>query len=130
MRYLIADEDDTPQRFPLGRLLGALAVTSLGPPVWLVVRAAGYGERINELGETLDDVDSVEMSHAELAELARGVDEWFYDVEITSPDQTIRFGIIDSSAMFVDGPDDVLAAALGGFDAIEELPDQPPEPSG
>jgi hypothetical protein len=104
MRLWIMDKDQTPQRFPLQRLLHEV-IRASGAEVTQcrVVRASGYGLRINRLQEQLDSVDAMDIPVSDLDELTAGVEEWFYDLEAELPGIGIRFGLHDSTALFVEG---------------------------
>lgn len=104
MRCWIYDRVNTPQGFALEALLETVFAFA-GRDVRLVVtRARGYGERVQQLDQLLDECDSVAVSTAEAVQLCAGLNEWFYDVEFICSGQgnPIRFGIHDSTAMFVD----------------------------
>jgi hypothetical protein len=78
MRYWIMDKDQTPQRFPLQRLFRhVIKVTGTKAEVCSVLRARGYGLRVNELEQALDAVDMVTVPISELDELSASTEEWF-----------------------------------------------------
>jgi hypothetical protein len=116
-RVYIFDEDDSPQRFALALLFGRLQNSGLRSTdaLWSVTRARGYGERIAHLESLLDDADVVEVGEQELGELLQGRDEWFYELDVRNSDGSIRFGLLDSSAMFLDASEDVRVTAVEGF---------------
>jgi hypothetical protein len=51
----------------------------------------------------------------EFEALAAGTEEWFYDVEVRVPGSSITFGLHDSTALFVDGEDAVVARIASAF---------------
>lgn len=104
MRYWIMDEEQSPQRFPLQRLLHrVIEETGAKAEVCSVLRASGYGLRVNELERELQVVDVVAVPTSELDNLCAGTDEWFYELEVAIPGVDVRFGLQDSTAMFVEG---------------------------
>jgi hypothetical protein len=104
MRFWIMDKDQTPQRFPLQRLFRqVIHVTGTQAEVCSVLRVRGYGRRVNELEQEVDAVDMVTVPISELDELSAGTKEWFYDLEAQIPGTDIRFGLHDSTALFVEG---------------------------
>jgi hypothetical protein len=62
VRYWIRDEDDTPQGFPLKKLL-QLIIRQLGSSVFQlwILRSQGYGLRIKEWDELLDKQERLLM---------------------------------------------------------------------
>jgi hypothetical protein len=60
----------------------------------------------------LDQVDSVVADIETLERLARGEDEWFYDLEAELPAVGIRLGLHDSTALFIECTDGALASAI------------------
>jgi hypothetical protein len=107
------DKDQTPQRFPLQRLLHQV-IDASGAEITQcrVVRASGYGLHVHGLQEQLDSVDAIDVLVSDLDELTAGVEEWFYDLEVELPGLGIRFGLHDSTALFVEG-DRTLVEAVG-----------------
>lgn len=115
VRFWIMDEDETPQRFPLQRLFrGVLEATETRAEVCEVSRARGYGLRVNELERGLEVADAVTVPVSDLDELSAGVEEWFYDLEARVPGTDIRFGLHDSTALFVEG-EQVLCEAVAAM---------------
>lgn len=120
-RLVVGDEIDTPQRFNLIKLLGViLGQLGTGAAVWHVHRAEGYGLGINRLNAQLDVESSVRLEVHELAALLPGFAEWFYWLDAVSDDGTVRFGVVDSSYMFVDGPPAVIEAVVTCFRETRE----------
>lgn len=104
MRLWIMDKDQTPQRFPLQRLVRKVVeMTGTKAEVCSVLRARGYGLRVNELERELDIADMVAVPLSELDELSAGTEQWFYDLEVQIHGTDVRFGLHDSTAMFVEG---------------------------
>jgi len=118
MRRWIMDEDDTPQRFPLQRLLRRVfEVTGARDHGCDVTRVrGGYGERVHALEESLDSIDAVRVSFSEIEALTEGREEWFYDFEAKLPGTAIRFGLHDSTALFVEGEQPFVEAVVAAFD--------------
>lgn len=104
MRFWIMEKDQTPQRFPLQRLLRqVIKVTGTNAEVCNVLRARGYGLRVNDLERELDTADMVTVPMSELDDLMAGTEEWFYDLEAEVPGTDVRFGLHDTTALFVEG---------------------------
>jgi hypothetical protein len=125
MRFYIRDEDDSPQRFPLQKLLRvACAQLAISPEASCELLAHwGYGERIHELGSGLRSDEPVVLSVRELDELVEGKEEWFYDLEACLPERDFRFGLHDSTVMFVEGdPKDAAAVAAVFRDSFADPP--------
>lgn len=121
-RLAVADNIDTPQGFNLIKLLGVIIDhIGQGTRIWQVRRAEGYGLAINRLNEQLEAQASIRMDVQELASMLSGLDEWFYWLDAVSTDETVSFGIIDSSYMFVDGPPALIEAARRCFEETREI---------
>lgn len=100
-KYWSFDRDDTPQGFPLGKLIGKIreVACSSGCPT-LVRRSQGYGATACRWDELLDDADEIAVSLGELERIAPGNEQWFDNLDaccLTST-QTIAFGVHDSTA--------------------------------
>jgi hypothetical protein len=116
MRFWIMDNDQTPQRFPLQRLFRqVIRMTNTKSEVCHVLRARGYGLRINELDHELDSVDMVVVPMSELDRLSAGSEEWFYDLDARIPGADIRFGLHDSTALFVEGDAQICESVAATF---------------
>ena len=121
-RLAVADNIDTPQRFNLIKLFGVV-MDHIGQDAgtWQVRRAEGYGLAVHRLHEQLDSHESVRMDIQELASMLPGLDEWFYWLDVSSTDETVSFGITDSSYMFIDGPPSLIEAARRCFELTREI---------
>ena len=121
MKLWIFDTDSTPQRFPLLRLMDQIEQV-VGHPTknYFVRKSRGYGLRVNEWDSLLDEQDSISVQPSELRRIGSGVDEWFYDMEALSVESDIVFGIHDSTAMFVDGPESVVRQIVKPFERVKE----------
>lgn len=116
MRYWILDEDETPQGFPLQRLLRRVCeVAGAGSARCDLFKVWGYGLRIHELEEKLASEDMVSISIEEFDQLSEGTEEWFYDVEARIPNTDIRFGLHDSTALFVVASPSIAERVVSGF---------------
>lgn len=111
------DTDATPQRFPLQRLIRRIGeVAGDESRACEVRRARGFGERVNALDERLDSVEAITVPLAELEELSRGTEEWFYDLDATLLGTSVRFGLHDSAALFLEGTPSLVAEVVRVFD--------------
>lgn len=116
MRQWITEEDGTPQRFPLQRLLRQVfASAGVEARTCDLRRARGYGADIRALERALDSVESMSVEFSALDKLAEGTEQWFYDLEAQVPGTDIRFGLHDSTALFVDGDPSLVTAVAGAF---------------
>jgi hypothetical protein len=103
MRYWIFDKDETPQRFPLQRLFRRVrGVVGSSAGNCEVMKARGYGLQIHEWEEALDGEEKIVVAFDLLDSLSQGTEEWFYDFEAQLPDTEVRFGLHDSTALFVE----------------------------
>ena len=116
MRRWILDKDQTPQRFPLQQLLRrVITVAGIRNDTCELLRARGYGAKVRYLEERLDSEDVVSIAIADLEKLTEGTDEWFYDLEVRLPGTDLRFGLHDSTALFVDGDPSIVEKVVSGF---------------
>jgi len=123
MRLAVFDTIETPQRFNLIKLFG-LILNHLGSEGlnWAVHRAEGYGLTITSLDEQLDAAPHISLALEELVVLLLGLNEWLYWFEAVNEDGTVRFGLADSSYMFVEGPAELLDDVRRCFDETSEVP--------
>lgn len=129
-RYWMADRDDTPQGFPLRRLVDALVGIAEGQEgPFFVRRARGYGPEVAMLDSQLDNADEVPLSVDEMVRLSTGVEQWFYELDVRCRTRRgqIFFGLHDSSALFLDAPAEVAKSVLGEFQVmkVERAPSRP-----
>ena len=123
MKLWIRDQDDTPQGFPLKRLFccltGALNAESVE---FHVLRSQGYGLTVTEWHIRLDDEDSILVDEPLLSEILEGVDQWFYwlDVKVITEDAEVKFGLHDSTIMYVEGPEELLNRIAEEFSDFEK----------
>ena len=103
MRYWIMDRDETPQGLPLQRLIKELR-SMLGPTVreFSLTRAEGYGLQVREWDVILDEQESVLVDADFLEELSLGTEEWFYKLDAHCLDKSVRFGLHDSTALYLE----------------------------
>ena len=124
MMYWIRDEDTTPQRFPLKKLIQLIVQkldTSL-PEFW-ILRANGYGLTICEWDELLDENDRLKVDYDLLENISSGTEEWFYDLEVqvvTEDGLQVRFGLHDSTALFIDAPEEFSESIIKSFKIVQE----------
>src|SRR5262245_5632980 len=103
MHYWISDKDETPQRFPLQRLIRRIRdVVAPGAVTCEVLRVWGYGLQINEWDEALRDKEKITVPYELLDALSAGTEEWCYDIKLQFPGTDVRFGLHDSAALFVE----------------------------
>lgn len=104
-RVCVRDHVDTPQRFGLQQLLRrtCAAFGVPGTSTCLIHTFWGYGERIGEMETSFDVSVPIVLTVAELDALVKGVDEWFYAIDVSLLDGDVRLGLQDSTVMFVEG---------------------------
>ena len=115
-RIIILDNVDTPQRFDL-TLLAMEIRRHLGDGAsnWEIERVEGYGLALNSLATEIEKHTSVRLHFDELLGVVQGVTEWLYWFEAVSMDQSARFGLTDSSFMFVQGPSALVESVAAIF---------------
>ena len=122
MRYWIRDEDKTPQGFPL-KLLFQLILQQLGSTVYQlwILRSEGYGLRVNEWGEILDTEERLLLNPALFLEISSGQEEWFYnfDAEIITDKLQVRFGLHDSTALYIEASKEFTEEVIKSFDLVK-----------
>lgn len=120
MRYWIKDQDHTPQRYPLQRLLHRVLELAGAPPeTCRISRARGYGKTIHSWGEALDAAESIDVPLKEFDDLSQGSKEWFYDLEARLPGVNVLFGLHDSTALFVEGDPDLVKRITEHFRDVQ-----------
>lgn len=127
----ILDEDDSPQRYPLIRLLEEVReVVDPDQQNWRVSGVWGQGlktARLEDAERASGAAGEVSVSTEELLDLDDDPDEWFFDVVIRTSDRSLAFGIFDSGCMFVEGPHAQVIEIGKAFDDVtEQDPDAVP----
>lgn len=122
MRYWIQDEDATPQGFPLAKLIRIIIqqLGNIGYELW-IRRSQGYGLAINEWDGRLDHEDKLLISPKALQDVSEGVEEWFYDLdaEIITNNMRVRFGLHDSTAMYIEAPEEFAEDIIRLFSSVK-----------
>jgi hypothetical protein len=127
VKYWIQDKDETPQQFPLSKLtlLIKQQLTQIGLSTYefWISRANGYGPRIYELDELLDEQDRILVKLELLEELSIGIEEWFYniDIEVVADNLHIQFGLHDSTALYIDAPQFFSEPIINNFKLVREI---------
>jgi hypothetical protein len=115
MRCWIFDGDDTPQGFPLLRLISRV-LEVCGPSETVhVTKSWGYGLFVGEWYSALDTEDEIVVPIELIQRISRGTEEWFYDFEGHLPHADVLFGLHDSSVLFVQGAEDVVKSVSSAF---------------
>ena len=116
MYALIKDRVSSNQQFPLrevvSRLLQKLGMSSSISVT--VILASGYGEQVNELDDKTEAGGTVSISAQELLDMLDSGEQWFYDLRASIGDG-LAFGIVDSSAVLVEGEPDLVADVVRPF---------------
>lgn len=118
MRYWIYDNDDTPMRLPLGKLVERLRQQYPAAKMCAVSRSEGYGERVNAWDDDLESSGEVAVDLAMLQRLCNDDQEWFYEFDAVLPGFDIRFGLHDSTVLFVEGEPSAAEALTRGFSDV------------
>jgi hypothetical protein len=114
-RYLILDEVDTPQRFPLSLLLDSVARERTVEMGWIVTRSRGFGRQVTLMDDALEFSDGIVLSHSFLTDLAAKGQQWFYNLDAClMGDPTVRIGVFDSSYLYLEEPEHDLGARIVG----------------
>ena len=84
-----------------------------------VARGAwGYGPTVCSLEDDLSSSTEASITFWDLRNaLSNG--EYFYDVQLTAQSVAVRFGVVDSSWLFVDGPEDLIESISAEFHDTE-----------
>lgn len=120
-RYWIFDRDDTPQGFALRRLVHRVrSVVCEEGCEFVLLRSQGYGTQVCEWDAALDESEEVRISADELETLCNGKEEWFYNlvVKYIAPATVIRFGVHDSTCLFLEAPSNLAAQIIEGFEDV------------
>lgn len=119
----IFDTVNEPQRFPL-RVLAerVLDVVGARQTTLQIRRSDGFGQQICKWDDQLDDSDQIEVESRQLVELLSAGDEIFYNLDaiVTDGQMSVRFGLHDSSALFVECAADQCDAVTSGFSDVRE----------
>ncbi len=121
-KYWIFDREDTPQGFPLRALVARIRELACDDACrFLIRRSQGYGEQVCRWDEMLDQADEISVSADELQNLSSGTAEWFYnlDARCASPSMAIRFGVHDSSALFLEAPSELAEQITASFKKVQ-----------
>jgi hypothetical protein len=122
-KFWILDREDSPQGLPLCGLLRTLRTSAgLASEQVRIRRSRGYGESVCAWDNSLNETSEVEVPLSVLEALADSGQEWFYDLDIECLTKSgpLRFGVHDSSTLFVAGPVEVLINVIGVFASVRE----------
>lgn len=119
--YFIYDVTADSQRFPLLPLLQTIVAVIYGPSkaIWRVAKVRGYGLAICTLEDDVIAEDIVEIEAESLIGIAQDPTQWFYDVDCSDDDKQIRFGLFDSTALFIDGDNVLIPTVLAAFTKVD-----------
>ncbi len=106
------------------RLLFNLVIEQIGLQpfqVW-VLRSQGYGARIYQWDELLDKQQQILVDKELFEELSAGIEEWFYDLDAraVSDDLEIKFGLHDSTSLYIDAPPEFAKLIIQSFKFVQE----------
>lgn len=122
--FLIHDQLDNVQRFPLNRLLEEILKVSGKEDltrVWMVQSARGYGLDVCLLEDSLDAQNPFPIPASDLLRISKDQGQWFYDLRCADPSLGVEFGMIDSSALFIGGNDAIAARVSRAFENVAEV---------
>jgi hypothetical protein len=127
VRYWILDEDQTPQRLPLQRLIRqvrtVVGAAGADPVSCELLKARGYGAQIHIWEAALDETEKVVVSLDQLERLSEGNEEWFYDCDARLKSPYVRFGMHDSTALFVEAEQSIATPIASAFSNIRVATD-------
>ncbi|NOT14541.1 MAG: hypothetical protein HOP21_02970 [Methylotenera sp.] len=123
--YWIRDTDKTPQHLPLQKLLRAIVGKLNGQSFELnISRSCGYGMQIREWDLQLESNDKIPVMFDILDKVCSGESEWFYflEAECVSKNLIVYFGLHDSSALYIDAPEEFSTSIARLFiDVTEQI---------
>lgn len=122
MRYWIHDRDDTPMGMPLEKLVQELRRRFPSVTGCSVTRAEGAGETIFRWNRRLDRSDAISVEVDALQLLCAEGQEWFYWFDARLDEPNIRFGLHDSTALFVEGEGSSMEAIIKAFTDVRDGP--------
>lgn len=114
-RHLIFDQDNSPMRLPLGRLIQRLREQYPDADACEITRSQGHGEQVNLWDGQLEGEDRVIAELSLLHGICTDGEEWFYNLDVALPVYQIRFGLHDSTALFVEGERVSVESLTSGF---------------
>jgi hypothetical protein len=123
MKYWIQKKDNTPQGFPLKKLIQRV-IQELGSStfdIW-ILRSEGYGFKIGEWEELLNKQERLQVDYKSLTKISLGTEEWFYnvDIEIMTTNLQIRLGLHDSSMLYLEAPQIFSKRVLKSFKRVKK----------
>ena len=130
--FWVFDAEDSPQGHPLKVLVNRILDELNGGTVSLYFRRSdGYGLKVCEWDRALDAVDEIAIPVEELVLLLSRCEEWFYNLDARCTAGTgIRFGLHDSSALFLEAPEVVCVRILQPFERVSEDRNSRPDSGG
>jgi hypothetical protein len=119
-KYWILDQEDTPQRFPLSRLIDLVRTIACASDQFLLRRSEGYGAQVRAWNEMLDATDEIVVWADALATISRGNEEWFYDLDARCVTESgvVAFGVHDSTALFVEASPEIARRIVSEFQNV------------
>ena len=122
-KYWIFDRVETPQGFPLQKLLlRAVEVVPLGESRMIAIEESdGFGLQVAAWYKALETASVVHVPFDALYQVAAGDVEWFFNFKCTFLNNGVSVGIHDSTAMFIESTqDDVALRVASCFDSFKE----------
>ena len=109
MTWYIYDELGTPQRLVFDQLLKFLSSLPMVSKSCAVCRAEGYGVEICDLDDAIQlNGANVNIEIEDLLRIANDKNQWFYDLDCYDENSGIRFGLHDSTCLFLEKATDEL----------------------
>lgn len=127
--YLIKDPVDDSQRFPLTAFLEhVLNAVGAGDASrnWRVFCSWGYGKDVCALEDLLEERESIQIQPSDLLRISKDTGQWFYDLHCVDEQAFLRFGVLDSSALYLDGNEDLCKRIADCFDQVSQTSSSPP----
>lgn len=115
----IKDATDDAQQLPLAHLLEFVRGLASQSSTWTITSANGYGKDICSLEDALDKEVSMVVEPLELIRICRDENQWFYDLRCFDESLEMSFGIVDSTALFVEGEKRICDKVAAEFEDVE-----------
>lgn len=112
----LADGQKLPLKKALDALIGALGVSGSVPVS--VLAAEGYGAKVNALDDATEGGGICSLEVDEIVKLVGDGGEWFYNLRATVGLNLAAFGVLDSSAVFVEGAPEIASEVSKLFQSV------------
>ncbi len=103
--YLIKDKTNDPQGLDLLKLIKKIIdiVYKGSNPTWTLTKIRGYGQTVCELEDKVLQFSKIKIKSDKLLNIIENNDQWFYDLQCVDVKLNLKFGVVDSGLLFIDG---------------------------